>query len=196
MTSRRVHPSIFMVLILPFGAMSGYLTVSVTYFLTHAGVSVAVVASLVGLGLLPHSWKFLWAPIADATLNRKTWYVIAGAVSALGIFAIGALPATSAGLALLSATVVIANVAVTFLGMAVESLMAYGTPEEEKGRAGGWFQAGNLGGGGVGGGAGLWMAQHLHPHWVSGAIVGGVCFFCCAASSSCPSLRPLSTAGS
>ena len=31
----------------------------------------------------------------------------------------------------------------------------------EKGRAGGWYQAGNLGGQGIGGGAALWIAQHI-----------------------------------
>jgi MFS transporter, PAT family, beta-lactamase induction signal transducer AmpG len=69
---------------------------------------------------------------------------------------------------------------VTFLGMSVESLMAYGTPENEKGRAGGWFQAGNLGGGGLGGGAGLLMARHLPAPWMAGAILGAVCLLCAA----------------
>ena len=55
----------------------------------------------------------------------------------------------------------LSNLAVTFLAMAVESLMVYGTRAEQIGRASGWFQAGNLGGQGLGGGAGLWMAQTL-----------------------------------
>ena len=56
--------------------------------------------------------------------------------------------------------------------------MAYGTSHEEKGRAGGWFQAGNLGGNGLGGGAGLWMAQHLPASWMAGAILGLACLLC------------------
>ncbi len=59
--------------------------------------------------------------------------------------------------------------------MAADSLMAYATPDEEKGRAGGWSQAGNLGGSGLGGGAGLWLAQHVHPIWISGAVLGFIC---------------------
>jgi predicted MFS family arabinose efflux permease len=70
---------------------------------------------------------------------------------------------------------------VTFLGMSVESLMAYDTAENEKGRAGGWFQAGNLGGSGIGGGAGLWMAQRLPEHWMAGAILALACMSCCIA---------------
>jgi len=161
--------------------MSGYLTVAVAYLLVHASVSVGQTAALVALSYVPHTWKFLWAPIADTTLTRKRWYVIAAIVSAGGLAAIGAIPATPAGLALLSVVVVTANVGVTFLGMSVESLMAYCTPPKFKGRAGGWFQAGNLGGVGIGGGAGLWLAQNLPAPWMAGAIVGACCLLCALA---------------
>jgi len=132
--------------------MSGYLTVAVAYLLVHAGVSVGQTAALVALSYVPHTWKFLWAPIADTTLTRKRWYVIAAIVSAGGLAAIGAIPATPAGL-----------------------------PPEFKGRAGGWFQAGNLGGVGIGGGAGLWLAQNLPAPWMAGAIVGACCLLCALA---------------
>src|SRR6185295_10904972 len=135
------HPWVFMVLILPFGVMSGYLTVTIAYLLTKAGLSVGQVAGLVALSYLPHTWKFAWAPIVDTTLSRKTWYAIAGVVSAVGIWATGVFKADAAHLAMLSVDVLVSNVAVTFLGMAVDGLMAYCTPEDQKGRAGGWFQA-------------------------------------------------------
>jgi len=181
MPNRSVHPWVFMILIVPFGTMSGYLTVAVAYLLVHAGVSVGQTAALVALSYVPHTWKFLWAPIADTTLTRKRWYVIAAVVSAVGVAAIGAIPATPAGLALLSVVVVTANVGVTFLGMSVESLMAYCTPPKSKGRAGGWFQAGNFGGIGIGGGAGLWLAQNLPAPWMAGAILGACCLLCALA---------------
>jgi predicted MFS family arabinose efflux permease len=75
----------------------------------------------------------------------------------------------------------VASVATTFLAMSVESLMAYGAPPAEKGRAGGWFQAGNLGGTGLGGGAGLWMAQHLPQPWMGAAVLAAACLACAAA---------------
>jgi MFS family permease len=52
--------------------------------------------------------------------------------------------------------------------------LAHGTSETEKGRAGGWSQAGNLGGTGIGGGLGLWLAQH-GPLWISGTALGALC---------------------
>jgi MFS transporter, PAT family, beta-lactamase induction signal transducer AmpG len=178
MSKRHVHPIVFMFLILPFGALGGYLQVAIGYLLTHAGVSVEKVAALIAASYIPHVWKFTWAPIADTTLSRKGWYTIGAVVSAFGFWATGALPATPAGLALLTTIVVVSNVAVTFLGMSVESLMAYTTNPEEKGRAGGWFQAGNLGGNGLGGGAGLYMARHLPAPWMAGAALGVACLLC------------------
>jgi MFS family permease len=56
--------------------------------------------------------------------------------------------------------------------------MVYGTRPNQLGRASGWFQAGNLGGQGLGGGAGLWMAQNLPDPWMSGAVLGAVCALC------------------
>jgi MFS family permease len=187
MTARHVHPSAFMFLIAPFGAMFGFVSVTVAWQLKAAGVSVAQVASIVALTLLPHTWKFLWAPITDSTLTQKRWYLMSSLATGLGIAAIGFMPPTRAGLSALAAVVFVASVATTFMGMAVESLMAHSTPFELKGRAGGWFQAGNLGGGGLGGGLGLWLATRVPEPWMPGAIVGVLCLVCALALLAVPS---------
>ncbi len=90
---------------------------------------------------------------------------------------------------MLYAAVLVSNVAVTFLAMASESLMIYNTPPELHGRAGGWFQAGNLGGNGLGGGAGLWLAQTLPDPWMAGAILRSHARFAARRCGSCPSRR-------
>ena len=139
------HPIVYMVLILPFGAVSGYLTVALAYSLSRAGMSVTNVGLLIALYLVPQSWKFLWAPIVDTTLSRKRWYAIGVSLSAIGVVAMAVFAAHIADLASLMVVVLISSVAVTLLGMSVETMMAFDTPDEQKGRAGGWFQAGNLG---------------------------------------------------
>lgn len=178
---RHTHPSAFLFLILPFGVMSGYLTVTVAYQLTHAGIPVAMVASVIALSYVPHSIKFLWSPIADSTFTRRGWYITACVISAIGIALTGMVPARAESIRLLNWVVFGSNFAVTFLAMATESLMAHGTPDDEKGRAGGWFQAGNLGGNGLGGGLGLLIAQHVSQTWVPGVVLGAACLFCCYA---------------
>jgi MFS family permease len=180
-TPRRIHPWVFMVLILPFGVVGGYATVTLPYQLKMAGVSVAQITALSALGILPQTWKFFWAPVVDVTLDQRKWYFISGILTAVGIAAMGFFPPTRAGLAALSAVVFLASVATTFLGMACESLIAHATPDELRGKVSGWYQAGNLGGAGIGGGLGLELAQRLHAPWMASSIVAGLCLLCCAA---------------
>jgi len=178
LASEMPHPAVFMLLIVPFGAMSGYLNVAVVFLLIQAGVRVDASAALVALSYGPQTWKFLWAPIVDTTLSRKRWYLIGSAVSAIGIYALGAMTAVESSLGLLSLIVLLSSFASTFQAMASESLMAYCTAEKTKCRAGGWFQAGNLGGYGLGGGAGLWLSQRVPPPGIGSlaiALTGLAC---------------------
>ena len=161
--------------------MGGYVEVTLGYVLAQAGVSTQGVAALVAVYFLPQTWKFLWAPVADLTLTRRRWHVIAACLCAASLLALGLTPAGPDFLPLLSAVAFLASLSTTFLAMSVESLMAYGVPAGEKGRASGWFQAGNLGGTGLGGGAGLWMAQHLPSPWIAAAALGAACVACSAA---------------
>jgi MFS transporter, PAT family, beta-lactamase induction signal transducer AmpG len=175
------HPVIFLLLCIPFGAATGYVTVTLVYLLSHAGVSVASVAGMIAISLLPQTWKVLWAPIVDTTLTSKRRYLIAALFAAATLVPIGFLPMTNAMLAAVTALVFTNSVATTFLAMATENLMARATGLEEKGRAGGWYQAGNLGGAGIGGGAALWLAQHSAIIWLPGAAMAGLCAACCIA---------------
>jgi MFS family permease len=173
-----VHPSVFTLLILPLGIMGGYVTVTLAWLYAKEGISVEKIAGLVAAILLPHIFKFIWAPLVDSTLSLKKWYLIANVISACGILATGILPIKESSLPLLTFIVIFSNFTVTFLSMATEGIMAYDVPEELKGRAGGFYQAGNLGGAGLGGGAGLWLAQRLPEEWMVGAILAFTSLLC------------------
>lgn len=181
--ARRTHPSpvLFLFLYLPWGVLTGYLGVALGYLLAQAGLNAEQIAGLIALSFIPQTWKFIWAPLVDTTLSRRRWYVLSVLVTSLGIFGLGAIPTRPALLPLLTVVMLTAYVAGTFLCMAMEGLMACTIPDSEKGRASGWLQAGNLGGNGIGGGAGLWMAQHLSSAWMSGALLGIACLACCFA---------------
>jgi len=156
-------------------------TVTLAYQLTHSGVDAAQVAFVVAMRLFPQTWKFLWAPIADTTLTRKAWYMVGAMLTAAGILACGVVPIGAGWLPILSALVLVTSVASTFVAMSTEALIAHHTPDAVKGRASGWFQAGNLGGDGIGGGAGLWMAQHSSAPWISAVVLGLACVLCALA---------------
>jgi len=173
---RTAHPVLFLILFLPLGVTNGYVVVTLAYLLAHHGVSVAAIAGLVAWSLFPQTWKFVFGPLVDTTLTIRSWYFLSAAVTGLLVLATALIAPTSAHLGLIELLVVLFSVATGLNALAADSLMAHATSEEEKGRAGGWSQAGNLGGTGLGGGAGLWLVQHVAASWVSGAVLGAICF--------------------
>ena len=177
-TARPAHPALFFVLYLPFGAAGGYFSGALEYFYSQAGVSTAALGLVLTIALAPQVAKMLWAPLVDSTLSVTAWYL--GGLAAICLSLVGAslAPVGTPSLIALTVLALTASIASTFCGMATERLMAHATAPERLGRAGGWSQAGNLGGAGFGGGAGLWMAAHAHSLPLSGAIVAGACAAC------------------
>jgi MFS transporter, PAT family, beta-lactamase induction signal transducer AmpG len=176
-----VHPSVFAALLLPFGAVNGYVGVAIAYLLAHEGVSAQSVGLMIALYAMPQTWKFLWAPVVDITLTAKRWYLIGAVLSAIGAVAIGACSSRPVDLPVLTTAAVLASLATSFLGMAVEALIAHAAKPQERGRAGGWLQAGNFAGTGLGGGAALWLATHIAHPWLTGAALGACFLLICPA---------------
>jgi MFS family permease len=174
-------PMVFLILAIPYGLISGYVTVAFAYLYSKAGISVEAIAALVGASLLPQILKFLWVPLVDTSLTLKKWYVLSGIICAATILATGVLPVKESSLPLLTIIIVLANVASSFNYAAATALAAHDTPHELRGRVGGFLNAGNLGGSGIGGGAGLWLAQHLSQLWMTPAVLAGACILCCMA---------------
>jgi PAT family beta-lactamase induction signal transducer AmpG len=179
-TEPKTHPSVFMILFMPYGALSGYLTVTLGYLLSQSGMAVAQIGLLIAVSYLPQTAKILWAPIIDTTLTRKQWYVIGTTLTSIGVVAMAACSTKATAFGVLSIVVFVASLASSFTAMSTESLLAYNTPATLKGRAGGWLQAGNFIGTGLGGGAGLWLAERVSTPWMTGAVLG-VCFMLCCA---------------
>jgi membrane associated rhomboid family serine protease len=61
------------VLLLPFSLAYGFVTVTLGYVLAQHGFSVAAIAGLGGLILLPTVFGFLLAPVVDVTLTPRRW---------------------------------------------------------------------------------------------------------------------------
>ncbi|HZZ32883.1 MAG TPA: MFS transporter [Phenylobacterium sp.] len=171
---RPAHPVVYLVLYLPYGIAAGYVTVTLGWLLSHAGASVAQIATLAGMSVLPNTWKVAWAPVIDTTLSSKAWFLIGLVATALSLLGIAILPLEVSLLWVFGALVLAGSVAASVTSIAVNRLMAFDTPDHLKGQAGGWSQAGNLGGAGLGGGAGLWLAQHSGHPWLAGAMLAAV----------------------
>lgn len=90
--SKPVHPFLFSILILLYGVSSGYVSVTIGFLLSQAGVSVEKIAALVAVSILPSVLNFLWAPLVDTVFSFKKWYWIDSIIGSIGIFATGILP--------------------------------------------------------------------------------------------------------
>lgn len=171
-TPRIPLPVLYAVLFLPFGATSGFVSIVLGYVGTQNGLSVGQVGSLVAVGLLPQTWKFLWAPASDALWTRKGWYLLSSFVCAATVAAMGFARLSPATLGWFETMAFANSLASTFLAMSTEAMMAHGTPPGQRGRAGGWSQAGNLLGGGIGGGLGLYLWTRLPASWMATGLLG------------------------
>ena len=164
------RPITFFFLVLPYGISSGFVSITLPFVLVRAGFSVALAASIVAIGVSSNLWRFLWGPVADLTLTARRWYLLGLGTSAATLLMVALLPLHQNAVAVLMTIVFISQVAGTLIVLPVGGLMAHTVAEGAKGRAAGWYQAGNLGGNGVGGGAGIWLASHFSKEIAGGAL--------------------------
>ena len=172
------HPFLYFLLFLPFGATSGFISVVIGSLAHKAQISDEVIAGMVAMNTLPHTWKFLWAPLVDTVWTSRGWYITTNLISSAAIISIGFIPITDGTVSLITGIIFINGLSTTFVGMCTESLMARLTPPEGRGAAGGWSQAGNVGGSMVGG-FGLMIADNTSYVWLPSLAVGSA-LMCCS----------------
>jgi MFS family permease len=172
------HPWVWAVLYFPLGLAIGFPSVALGYLGSRAGLPVSAIAAIVGMTFLASGWKFVWAPVGDYTLSRKTWYLIAVSLVAIGLVSMTVIPISSQTAPLLSALTLASTVAATFIAFATEGLMAHNTTPHTRGRAGGWFQSGNQFGQTAGGGMALALIKHMPSGWEAGLVLAAIALAC------------------
>ncbi len=163
---------------LPVGIYQGFVSVTLAYVLRQNGLSVAVIAGLVSLSILPWTWKVLGGPMLDLALTPRTWNLLFGFFGAAALFALGATAGIAAALPLLSLLTLLSGICSVLTAASVNNIIGAVEPESERGAIGGYVQAGTLGGAGLGGGAGLWLAQHAGGMGPASAVLAAVCLLC------------------
>jgi len=172
------EPVTILFLVLPYGISSGFATVTLPFLLIQQGFSVAAAASITALGISANLWRFVWAPLTDLTLSLHKWYLIGISLCSVSLLLLCFIPINTKDTAVLIAVVLLSQIAATFVVAPVGGFMVKTVEEEKKGRAGGWYQAGNLGGTGIGAGAGIWLLEHVSYHLAG--IVLSIAILCCA----------------
>jgi MFS family permease len=161
------------------GIPSGFVSVTLAYELRERGISVAAIAGLISLSGLPWTWKVLGGPMLDLSLTPRLWASLCVAAVAATLGLLGFTAATSGtALALVGGLSFMSGVATVLFAASINNIVGAVEPETERGAIGGYVQAGNLGGSGLGGGAGLWMAQHAGGLGLASAILAALCLAC------------------
>jgi MFS family permease len=158
---RRVPPPpwLFALAAAPYGSFNGLVAIALPYVLRRHGVPVERIAVIGATVSAPTIWYFLWAPIVDVKLRRKTWVLLLSVASAVCCaLAIGGDDAPS--IKRLTALFVAASVFSQPISSAIGGLVATVVPNELRGRTGGWTQAGIVGGGVLAGGITVWLTSH------------------------------------
>ncbi|HEY2164180.1 MAG TPA: hypothetical protein VGH04_09330, partial [Gemmatimonadaceae bacterium] len=124
----------------PYGSFNGLVAVGLPYLLRQRGIPVERIAIVAALVQAPSIWFFLWGPIVDLALRRRTWIVVLSVSSAL--CAAAALGNSTATLRSLTALLILASVFSQPVASALGGLVASVVPNEHRGRTAGWSQAG------------------------------------------------------
>ena len=84
----RDRPWLLAFLIAPDAVISlGLASGALTFLLRNEGVAPDRAASISALIMLPHSIYFLWGPITDFWMRRRTWIVVAAVAAAVAVLA-------------------------------------------------------------------------------------------------------------
>jgi PAT family beta-lactamase induction signal transducer AmpG len=157
--------------VLPYAFTASVTSLLVPYLLRNHGVSVDQIANVVVVANLPLIWSFLWSPLADIGLRRRSWAVLA----ALGAGASGcaAILALDGSRAFLTTLLFSMNAFGGLLSSTCGALLA-AMPAELRGRSAGWYQGGNTGGAAAGGALVIWLADHATAPAVAIAVLAGM----------------------
>ena len=154
---RGPSPWVFGVLMLPLGMYTGFVWTPLPFLLGQAGVTVERIAQIESLLYLPPLLMYLWTPVVDIKLRRRTWLVLAAV--ATGVCLVPAcLILDRSHLGLLTALLLLGGCIVALTVASCGGLMVSLLPSEAQARASAWNQAGQLGGGAIGAAVLLWLA--------------------------------------
>jgi len=153
-------PWAFGILILPLGISVGFKFTPLPFMLSQAGVPVDRIATIASIVHLPAVLAFLWAPLVDVKMRRRSWLVF-GAFGA-GLFLLVAFPLIGAShLKMMTALILFAGVADSLVMASGGGLLVKVLSGPAQARASAWQNAGQLGGGALGGAAVLWLATRF-----------------------------------
>ena len=142
---RHAPPWLFGITAISYGIAPGFVGSTLPFLTRKAGTSVENIGWFVLLGMIPPMVQFLYAPIVDVGPRRKYWLVIVSALGGACLCAAMTMPLPSKIVPFLAFTVA-GQLISGLVGSCNGGLLATTMPNELRGAAAGWLNAGNLGG--------------------------------------------------
>lgn len=153
-------PWAFGVLILPLGMFIGFIWTALPFLLSKTGVPVEGISRIAAILQIPPLLMFLWTPVVDVKLRRRTWLVLSGVSSSICVFLACPLIGPS-HFNLLAALLFLSGAVLALVFASCGGLMATMLSSSGQNKAAAWNQAGNFGGGVLGASMVLWLAQRI-----------------------------------
>jgi MFS transporter, PAT family, beta-lactamase induction signal transducer AmpG len=168
-TTKPPPPWLFGLTVIPYGVVGAFAGALMPYLARRAGIEVEDIGWYVTLLLLPPMLQFLYAPIVDFGPRRKHWLVIVSVLSSLCILG-ACLTPLPGQLTLFLALAFAAQTISGLVGSCNGGLMATTIPDHLRGKAGAWYNVGNLCGGGISAA----IAVYMTGHGVAPLAIGGL----------------------
>jgi MFS transporter, PAT family, beta-lactamase induction signal transducer AmpG len=151
----------------------GVVGLAVASSLVKAGVSVHQTAGIIAATSLAFTFELIWAPMVDASLTRRRWFVVGAAAMCGCLAALLLAPWTAAAVPLMTALAFASSSGAAIAAVAVKGIMAYDVPPAGLGAASGFYTAGGTFAKAVGGAGTLWLLTHLVDRTVAAALSTG-----------------------
>ena len=152
-------PWLFGLLILPLGIYVGFIWTALPLLLSQGGLAIGQIARINAILQIPPILLFLWTPIVDVKLRRRTWLVLGAMATSLLLWL--TCQFGTSHVKLLTALLFFAGVVVALVMASCGGLMATLLSVPAQAKASGWSQAGNFGGGVLGAAVVIWLVARF-----------------------------------
>jgi MFS family permease len=145
---------------IPYGVCGAFIATLMPYLFANAKISLADIGWFGTATMIPTWFNFAYAPLVDLGIRRRSWLIAMSVLSGLCLCAamMQPLPEGKTWFVIYTFAGQIMN---GLISSANGGLMATTLDDHERGKAGGWYNAGNLGGGAIGAGLILLLLDHL-----------------------------------
>lgn len=171
-------PWTLLALIVPKFVISSYVAVTLVFGWRQAGASGTVLSGLIAVGMAPMLLSVLLAPLVDATMGPRRWWMIGSIGSLAALAGIVALPFGPATLTMIGMLVFAAYFGGYVSLLAIDVVVTATVAPDRKGTANSWLMVGKSLGMAIGGGGGLWLAGHGVTHGVTFILISALAVLC------------------